>query len=151
MSSAASSASASGSVSSFAISGDEQERDRINLERNLLATLDRHPLFSADEDDEDERDDDRRRQRRRPGNSYERRGEEEESGGGGELAALLSVVEEIHTNLQKAAARAERVEKLVEHLERKLGIFAESATNPNDPDVSQSYKTICQLEAEYVV
>ena len=52
--------------------------------------------------------------------------------------------------MQKAAARAERVEKLVEHLERKLGIFAESATSPSDLDVTQSYRTICQLEAEYV-
>ncbi|THH31683.1 hypothetical protein EUX98_g2491 [Antrodiella citrinella] len=49
---------------------------------------------------------------------------------------------------EKAAARAERVEKLVENLERKLGIFSESATGPNDPDVTESYRTICQLEAE---
>ncbi|KZT67513.1 DnaJ-domain-containing protein [Daedalea quercina L-15889] len=52
------------------------------------------------------------------------------------------------TATQKAAARAERVEKLVENLERKLGIFAESATGPNDAHVTQSYRTICQLEAE---
>ena len=49
---------------------------------------------------------------------------------------------------QKAAARAERVGKLVENLERKLGIFTESATGPNDPDVSNSWRTISQLEAE---
>ncbi|TFK35905.1 DnaJ-domain-containing protein [Crucibulum laeve] len=49
---------------------------------------------------------------------------------------------------EKAAVREERVKKLVENLERKLGIFTESATGPNDPDVSQSWKTICELEAE---
>ncbi|KAF9522873.1 X-domain of DnaJ-containing-domain-containing protein [Crepidotus variabilis] len=51
-------------------------------------------------------------------------------------------------NAEKAAARAERVKKLVENLERKLGIFTESATGPEDPDVSSSWRTICQLEAE---
>lgn len=50
--------------------------------------------------------------------------------------------------MQKAAARAERVGKLVENLERKLGIFTESATGPNDLDVSNSWRTISQLEAE---
>lgn len=49
---------------------------------------------------------------------------------------------------QKAAARAARVQKLVENLERKLGIFSESATGPNDAQVTESYRTICQLEAE---
>ncbi|KAJ3512552.1 hypothetical protein NLJ89_g3454 [Agrocybe chaxingu] len=49
---------------------------------------------------------------------------------------------------EKAAARAERVKKLVDNLERKLGIFTESATGPNDPDVSSSWRTICQLEAD---
>lgn len=49
---------------------------------------------------------------------------------------------------EKAAARKERVDKLVENLERKLGIFAESATSPNDPDVTKSYRQICALEAE---
>ena len=39
----------------------------------------------------------------------------------------------------------------MENLERKLGIFTESATGPNDAQVTQSYRTICQLEAEYVV
>lgn len=58
--------------------------------------------------------------------------------------------ERIHMDAQKAAARKERVDKLVEQLERKLGIFAESATGPNDPQVTQSYRQICQLEAEYV-
>ncbi|KAL4244778.1 DnaJ domain-containing protein [Abortiporus biennis] len=48
---------------------------------------------------------------------------------------------------EKAAAREERVQKLVENLERKLGIFSESATGPDDPEVTQSYRTICQLEA----
>ncbi|KDR71833.1 hypothetical protein GALMADRAFT_253605 [Galerina marginata CBS 339.88] len=49
---------------------------------------------------------------------------------------------------EKAAARAERVGKLVENMERKLSIFTESATGPEDPDVSNSWRTICQLEAE---
>lgn len=49
---------------------------------------------------------------------------------------------------EKAAARAERVQKLVENLERKLSIFTESATGPYDSDVSNSWRTICQLEAE---
>lgn len=38
----------------------------------------------------------------------------------------------------------------MENLERKLGIFAESASNPNDPTVTPSYREICRLEAEYV-
>lgn len=49
---------------------------------------------------------------------------------------------------EKAAARAERVQKLVENLERKLSIFTESATGPYDSDVTNSWRTICQLEAE---
>ncbi|KAI0076667.1 DnaJ-domain-containing protein [Panus rudis PR-1116 ss-1] len=49
---------------------------------------------------------------------------------------------------EKAAERAERVQKLVENLERKLSIFTESATGPNDREVSESFRTICQLEAE---
>ncbi|KAG0704080.1 DnaJ-domain-containing protein [Suillus ampliporus] len=49
---------------------------------------------------------------------------------------------------EKAAARAERVQKLVENLERKLSIFTESTTGLDDPDVSHSWRTICQLEAE---
>ncbi|EKM51214.1 uncharacterized protein PHACADRAFT_263235 [Phanerochaete carnosa HHB-10118-sp] len=49
---------------------------------------------------------------------------------------------------EKAAVRKERVDKLVENLERKLSLFAESATGPNDPAVTQSYKQICALEAE---
>ncbi|KIJ04264.1 hypothetical protein PAXINDRAFT_94893, partial [Paxillus involutus ATCC 200175] len=49
---------------------------------------------------------------------------------------------------EKAAARAERVQKLVENLDRKLSIFTESATGPDDPDVSRSWRTICQFEAE---
>jgi hypothetical protein len=52
---------------------------------------------------------------------------------------------------QKAAVRAERVQKLVDNLQRRLGIFTESATGPNDPDVTNSFRTICMLEAEYVV
>ncbi|KIK69487.1 hypothetical protein GYMLUDRAFT_35551 [Collybiopsis luxurians FD-317 M1] len=49
---------------------------------------------------------------------------------------------------ERAAARAERVNKLVENLERKLGIFTESATGVNDMDVTRSWRTICGLEAE---
>lgn len=49
---------------------------------------------------------------------------------------------------EKAAVRAERVQKLVENLGRKLSIFTESATSPYDPDVTNSWRTICQLEAE---
>ncbi|KAI0366481.1 DnaJ-domain-containing protein [Pilatotrama ljubarskyi] len=49
---------------------------------------------------------------------------------------------------EKAAARAERVQKLVENLDRKLSIFTESAASPNDPQVSESFRTICRLEAE---
>jgi hypothetical protein len=40
------------------------------------------------------------------------------------------------------------VQKLVDNLERKLGIFTESATGPDDVDVLQSWKTICELETE---
>ncbi|KAH6904005.1 chaperone regulator [Coprinopsis sp. MPI-PUGE-AT-0042] len=49
---------------------------------------------------------------------------------------------------EKAAAREERVKTLVQNLVRKLSIFTESATGPNDPDVSTSWRTICQLEAD---
>jgi len=49
---------------------------------------------------------------------------------------------------EKAAAREKRVAELVETLTRKLSIFTESATGPNDPDVTRSWKTICALEAE---
>ncbi|KAG6860464.1 hypothetical protein C0995_010818 [Termitomyces sp. Mi166 len=49
---------------------------------------------------------------------------------------------------EKAEVRKERVQKLVENLERKLGIFTESAAGPNDPDVTASWRTICELEAE---
>lgn len=49
---------------------------------------------------------------------------------------------------QKAAMRKERVQKLVDNLERKLGIFTESATGPDDMDVTRSWRTISELEAE---
>ncbi|KAI0315419.1 DnaJ-domain-containing protein [Amylostereum chailletii] len=49
---------------------------------------------------------------------------------------------------EKAEVREERVKKLVDNLERKLGIFTESATGPDDKDVAESWKTICTLEAE---
>jgi len=38
----------------------------------------------------------------------------------------------------------------VDNLQRKLSIFTESATSPNDVDVANSWRTICQLEAECV-
>ncbi|KAJ7076539.1 X-domain of DnaJ-containing-domain-containing protein [Mycena belliarum] len=49
---------------------------------------------------------------------------------------------------EKAKVRQERIQKLVDNLDRKLSIFTESATGPNDPDVTSSWKTICALEAE---
>ncbi|CCM01858.1 uncharacterized protein FIBRA_03929 [Fibroporia radiculosa] len=52
------------------------------------------------------------------------------------------------TAAEKAAVRAGRVQKLVENLERKLGIFTESATGPSDAQVTESFRTICQLEAD---
>ncbi|EIN04114.1 DnaJ-domain-containing protein [Punctularia strigosozonata HHB-11173 SS5] len=48
----------------------------------------------------------------------------------------------------KAAARKERVDKLVDNLERKLAIFAEQAQGPEDPEVTRSWRTICSIEAE---
>ncbi|KAI9439408.1 DnaJ-domain-containing protein [Russula earlei] len=49
---------------------------------------------------------------------------------------------------EKAAAREERVLKLVDNLRHKLGIFTENATSVNDPDTVDSWRTICALEAE---
>ncbi|KAJ7640177.1 DnaJ-domain-containing protein [Mycena rosella] len=49
---------------------------------------------------------------------------------------------------EKAKVREERIKKLVENLDRKLSIFTESATGPDDQDVASSWKTICGLEAE---
>ncbi|KAF8583662.1 DnaJ-domain-containing protein [Ramaria rubella] len=49
---------------------------------------------------------------------------------------------------ERAAVREERVRKLVEELERKLSIFTESATGVNDADVTNSWRTICELDAE---
>ncbi|KAF9445203.1 DnaJ-domain-containing protein [Macrolepiota fuliginosa MF-IS2] len=49
---------------------------------------------------------------------------------------------------EKAAARAKRVDQLVENLTRKLSIFTESAAGPDDADVSKSWRTICEIEAE---
>jgi curved DNA-binding protein CbpA len=49
---------------------------------------------------------------------------------------------------EKAKAREERVRKLVENLERKLGIYTESATGPEDRDVERSWREICAIEAE---
>lgn len=49
---------------------------------------------------------------------------------------------------EKATAREERVKALVEHLERKLGIFAESASSSNDSQVMSSFRQICQIDAQ---
>jgi curved DNA-binding protein CbpA len=49
---------------------------------------------------------------------------------------------------EKAAAREERVQKLVDTLQHKLGIFTENANGPNDTEVMESWRTICSLEAE---
>ncbi|KAF8633783.1 hypothetical protein AX15_001256 [Amanita polypyramis BW_CC] len=52
---------------------------------------------------------------------------------------------------ERAAAREERISKLVDNLDRKLAIFTESASGPNDREVTNSWKKICQLEAEELV
>ncbi|KAJ7578995.1 DnaJ-domain-containing protein [Mycena floridula] len=49
---------------------------------------------------------------------------------------------------EKHAARTARVSKLVANMTRKLSIFTESAVSPDDPDVTMSFRTICELEAE---
>ena len=60
----------------------------------------------------------------------------------------LAFARDVRWSVQKAAVRAERVQKLVENLDRKLSIFTESATSPNDVQVTESFRTICRLEAE---
>ena len=42
------------------------------------------------------------------------------------------------------------MQKLVDTLQHKLGIFTENATGPNDTEVMESWRTICSLEAESV-
>ena len=54
-------------------------------------------------------------------------------------------------SVQKAAARKQRIDKLVGALERKLGIFTESANGPDDPQVTASWQAICHLEAQYAI
>ncbi|TFK64456.1 DnaJ-domain-containing protein [Pluteus cervinus] len=49
---------------------------------------------------------------------------------------------------EKAKARAERVAQLVDTLNHKLGLFTEQATGPEDRDVANSWRTICEIEAE---
>lgn len=83
----------------------------------------------------------KRRKRRRLGKSLQRYVN---------YASCLLGWTQICPTSQKAAVRAERVQKLVDNLERKLSIFTESATGPNDRDVSQSWTTICELETEWV-
>ena len=51
---------------------------------------------------------------------------------------------------ERAAVREERVSKLFENLERKVAIFTEIAAGPNDRDMINGYKQMCELEAEYV-
>ncbi|KAF8259795.1 X-domain of DnaJ-containing-domain-containing protein [Lactarius quietus] len=48
----------------------------------------------------------------------------------------------------RAAAREERVQKLVDSLQHKLGIFTENASGPTDAEVMESWRTICSLEAK---
>jgi hypothetical protein len=43
------------------------------------------------------------------------------------------------------------VQKLVETLRHKLGIYTENATSVNDPEVTESWRKICSLEAECVL
>ena len=43
------------------------------------------------------------------------------------------------------------MKKLVDSLQHKLGIFTENAIGPNDPEVMESWRTICSLEAESVL
>ncbi|KIJ47798.1 hypothetical protein M422DRAFT_163506 [Sphaerobolus stellatus SS14] len=49
---------------------------------------------------------------------------------------------------ERAAIKEERIRKLVEELERKLSIFTESATGVDDVEVTKSWRTICELDAE---
>ncbi|KAG8949038.1 hypothetical protein FRC04_009112 [Tulasnella sp. 424] len=50
---------------------------------------------------------------------------------------------------EKARLREERVQKLVENLDRKLSIYVESVTGaPTDAEVAKSWREICRLEAE---
>ncbi|KAF8516196.1 hypothetical protein BU17DRAFT_67609 [Hysterangium stoloniferum] len=49
---------------------------------------------------------------------------------------------------ERAAVREERVGKLVEELERKLSIFTESVTGVDDKEITLSWRSICELEAE---
>lgn len=56
-----------------------------------------------------------------------------------------------HSYLQRAALKEERIRKLVDELQRKLSIFTESATGIDDVDVTRSWRTICELDAEYDV
>ena len=43
------------------------------------------------------------------------------------------------------------MQKLVETLRHKLGIYTENATSVNDPEVTESWRKICSLEAECVL
>ncbi|KAF8516195.1 X-domain of DnaJ-containing-domain-containing protein [Hysterangium stoloniferum] len=49
---------------------------------------------------------------------------------------------------ERAAVWEERVGKLVEELERKLSIFTEPATGVDDKEITLSWRSICELEAE---
>ena len=52
---------------------------------------------------------------------------------------------------QKAKARKERVDKLVENLINKISIFTESAQGAEDKMVIKAFKEKCRLEAECVI
>ncbi|KAF8344396.1 DnaJ-domain-containing protein [Amanita rubescens] len=52
---------------------------------------------------------------------------------------------------ERAAVREERVSKLFENLERKVAIFTEIAAGPNDRDMLNGYKQMCELEADDLV
>ncbi|EJD38159.1 DnaJ-domain-containing protein [Auricularia subglabra TFB-10046 SS5] len=49
---------------------------------------------------------------------------------------------------ERAKQREERVSQLLENLDRKLSIYTESANGFEDREVTESWKKICQLEAE---
>lgn len=62
-------------------------------------------------------------------------------------ASARKALREKEANDKKAAERVARVNKLADHLTRKLSVFAEAAKSPDDPDVAPSFREICRLEA----
>ncbi|KZW03145.1 DnaJ-domain-containing protein [Exidia glandulosa HHB12029] len=49
---------------------------------------------------------------------------------------------------ERAKHREERVSQLVENLDRKLSVYTEAANGFNDREVTDSWRKICQLEAD---